>query len=323
MRTLTLRPRLTNEETAELAGEFLSDKHFSILLDEDADVFRADGTPLLHFRKRQIRETDAAVALKALYDAATEYCNRGIAAGKAGNHDLARERLKQSKALMTDGKEDSVRFPYLKQDGTVSKTNMAITVPSGIVGAFDRQPRFPYCRLTKFTADHPERVLAAMPFIQQVNEVFKTNSPERYAAQAAVCARTHPDYIFRDTVFSTITVNKNWRTAAHRDAGDLKSGFGVLSVLSEGRYEGGYFVIPRFGVAVNLTHRDVILADVHEWHGNTELKGISKYWTRLSTVFYFRSKLVACKSLKEEFEIAKKRVQGGKMYPDFEGEFPA
>ncbi len=318
MKNLVLEPYLTDEEADALAGEFLDDSHYDLLVEQDVDVFRPDGTALLHFRRNRVPQSAAGPAFSALLNAATNYGNRGIAAGKLKYHRKDTGRC----GVIPIADDDDVRYKYEKKDGTISKTNHAVTVPSGIIGAFDRNPRFPYCRLTEFTAKYPEKIAAAMPYIRAVNEVFRTESPQRYANQLAACNRTHPDYIFPGTVFSTITVNKNWRTATHQDAGDLRSGFGVLSVLSEGRYDGGYFVIPKYRVAVNMRHTDVLLVDVHEWHGNTRLAGISKFWTRLSTVHYFRSKMVGCKGLAEELEIAKRRVEGTSMYADYDGDFP-
>jgi hypothetical protein len=43
------------------------------------------------------------------------------------------------------------------------------------------------------------------------------------------------DFIIKDTAFSTVTVNKNFRTAGHYDNGDLKEGFGNLGVISQRR----------------------------------------------------------------------------------------
>lgn len=317
MKSLMVEPVLTDEQAAELAGEFVGQSHYHTLIDSDADIFRPDGSALLHFRRNRVAAGHANDAFKALYEAATEYGNRGIAAGKLKYHTD-----RSTGYPRTVASQDDVRFQYIKRDGTMSKTNKAMTVPSGIIGAFDRVPRFPYCRLSKYTTDYPERIAASLPFIRDVDAVFRSESPDRYAAQMAQVERTHPDYVFPGTAFTTITVNRNWRTACHQDAGDLRSGFGVLSVLSEGRYSGGYFVIPKYGIAVDMQHRDVPLVDVHEWHGNTELVGVSKYWTRLSTVFYFRSKIVGCRSLAEELEIAKNRTEGMPMYADFKGEFP-
>jgi hypothetical protein len=322
MKQLAVKPVMSDEAAEALAGTFLGEDSYTVLIDRDADVFReTDGTPLLHFRRRQIAENDAQRAFKILLKAAAEGGNRGTAAGKMSELGI---KPGDKVGYQTVGAiHGETRFFPLKQDGTLSKRSFALQVPSSVVGALERSsPALPYCRLTSFTAKYRRELEAAGPFIRRVSAVFAENSPDRYAAQLEQCNRTHPDYIFKGTAFSTITVNRNWRTAIHTDNGDLRSGFGVLSVLSEGRYTGCLFVIPKYGVAVDMRHGDVLLADVHEYHGNTPLVGQSRYHTRLSCVFYFRRRIVACRGLEEEREIAKRRVDGQALFADFDGEFP-
>jgi hypothetical protein len=316
-------PLLSEEQTANLAGDFLDDSYIHHLIEEDTDAFKEDGSPLVMFRKRQVPERHAGVALKALYHAATEYGNRGVAAGKLKYHAYGKNSKESRGKKLVNVGDDDIRAFYMKEDGTISKTVTAMTVPSGIIGAYDRHVRFPYCRLTKFTMEHPEKIIQALPFIQSVNEVFKRNLPDRYGIQLGYCQKTHSNYVFPNTAFTTVTVNRNWRTAVHTDAQDLKAGFGVLSVLTEGRYKGGIYTLPRYGVGVNMQQGDVLLTDVHEYHGNTEIVPTTKYWTRLSFVFYYRTRVLGCKSLEEEREIAKRRKEGTSLYPDFGGVFPA
>ena len=112
------------------------------------------------------------------------------------------------------------------------------------------------------------------------------------------------DFIIKDTAFTTVTVNKNFRTAAHKDAGDLKEGFGNLGVISRGKYDGFYTVLPKYGVGLNIGHGDVALFDVHEVHGNTEPKKIT-YFERISVVCYYREKMIYCGTKQYELDRAK------------------
>lgn len=50
---------------------------------------------------------------------------------------------------------------------------------------------------------------------------------------------------------------------------------------------------------------DVLLADVHEWHGNTPLVPTRWPYERISFVFYYRAKMLECGSAAEELERAK------------------
>ena len=83
--------------------------------------------------------------------------------------------------------------------------------------------------------------------------------------------KTNPDFYIKGTVFTTITINKNFRTAIHTDKGDLKEGFGNLVVCEEGKYKGGYSGFPQFGIAFDVRQGDFLAMDVHEWHCNTEI----------------------------------------------------
>ena len=119
---------------------------------------------------------------------------------------------------------------------------------------------------------------------------------------------TNKDFIIENTTFTTVTVNKNYRTACHYDAGDYKKGFGNLGVLRQGNYSGGYTVIPKYGIGIDLYDGDVALFDVHELHGNTEIKrkAISE---RISVVCYYRENMIFCGSKEYELERAKKGLK--------------
>lgn len=205
---------------------------------------------------------------------------------------------------------DGTRLRPMKQDGTVSNTNYAQAVHSGIIGFYDRYPRIPYCRLTAFNLYQPEKFQAAMPLIRAIDEAFKKNVPGRYAAQLKVVKQTSPDFVIHKTAFTTITVNKNWVTALHKDKGDLTEGFGVMTALRAGHYSGCYLCFPKYRVAVDMRTRSLLLADVHEWHGNTPLIGIEGAFERISLVCYYRQGMVSCGSAAEELARAKKIRMG-------------
>ena len=191
------------------------------------------------------------------------------------------------------------RFVPLKRDGTLSNSPKSKNVDSSIIGYADRYPRIPYCRQTAFTEKNFDIYKNALPYIQSISKVFEEALPERWANQKAQWDKTSKDFRIHDTVFTTITVNKNFRTASHYDRGDLKEGFGNLAVLQTGNYEGGYTVIPKYGVAVDVRTCDIALFDVHELHGNTEIKSTQPY-ERISVICYYREKMIDCGTAEEE-----------------------
>lgn len=319
---------LSDAEADSLAGKLLTDDYpwYEWLVDdEDATILKPDGTPLVIYRANALPVKVCEAAYKALRKAATPTDNRGMAAGEL-KAELARDAdalAETTTARITDTKMSKrpagiqhkfYRQP-IKHDGTLSKTHYANKiVKSGIIGYFDRYVRIPYCRTTAFNMAEPEKWKAALPFVRAVAGVFEREAPERYAKQLAMIQRTHPDFTIHGTPFTTITVNKNWQTAVHKDAGDYPEGFGVMAALQAGNYTGGNLVFPKYRVGVNMRTRGVCLADVHEWHGNTPIHGVAGLYERISTVMYYRENMWRCGSAAEELERAKNRKLGDPLY---------
>lgn len=181
----------------------------------------------------------------------------------------------------------------------ISGTTYATVVNSGIAGFFDRYPRYPYGRVCSYNSKNPELFELAYPYFHKLDKFFKELLPKRYSVQKSYADRL--DNRFRvagDTVFTTITINKNFRTAAHRDAGDLADGFSNLGVVTNGKdYRGGYLVLPEFRVAINIRPGDQLLIANHTAiHGNTEILPPSddccmSCVERMSIVCYFRENM--------------------------------
>jgi len=191
---------------------------------------------------------------------------------------------------------------------------------SSVLGYFEKTPFMGLpCRLTSYTQLYFNQYKNGTPYIEKIDELFKKLVPDRYKIQHER-AKGNPAFQIADTSFSSVTINRNFRTGLHQDAGDLREGFGNLSVIERGKYSGGYTIFPRYKVGINLRTGDFVAMDVHEWHCNTEMKedseskkfnssipeiyrndketgtqGIDKLYSRLSFVCYLREKLADCK----------------------------
>lgn len=116
--------------------------------------------------------------------------------------------------------------------------------------------------------------------------------PERHAAQRDRAAATIAN--IEGTAFSTVTVNYDFRTALHQDAGDFRDGFGCLCVLHRPREPqgaGGELLFPEFRVGVRLRSNDALFFDTHQWHCNAPLPDEPDVH-RMSLVCYLREKMV-------------------------------
>ena len=275
-------------------GQFVEANSFDTLISDDADVLKPDGSVLLKYRLGVVPLNTVDEVRPFFRKAATPTNNRGIAAGIIRNNESM---------TRTVAKQSLTRYTPKTKAGYISNTNYGKEVNSGVIGYMDGvNPRFPYCRLTAFNLNHPTMFRSVLPFIHAVDGHFKATMPERYSAQQSVVEQTHADFHISGTSFTTVTVNKNFRTAVHKDEGDLRAGFGVMSVLRRGTYEGCFLCFPKYRVAVDMKSGAVLLADVHEWHGNTPLVGTDGNYERISLVFYYREKMRECGSATEELE---------------------
>ncbi len=285
MKLITLSEKLdTNFE-----GIKAEETDYDLLLDEDAKILKPDGSLLCILLKRAIRPDVMKSAWPVIDKIAVVSKNRGVASGEE-------------------------KTPYVRADGVISNTNVAESVNSGILGFFERTARFPYCRACSWNLENPDKWAALVPVVKEVDTLFKLHAPERYKAQAKVAAKSHKDFLIPGTHFSTLTLNKNFRTAYHRDAGNLKEGISCMSVTRAGKWSGANLVFPAFRVAVKLDSLDLIIFDPHEVHGNTRLLKLSEDAVRCSIVYYFREKIQHCMSAAEEQQTVKSRKQGEQLF---------
>lgn len=207
------------------------------------------------------------------------------------------DKLDELKAMSKDA---AATHASTIKKGFISDTTYANQVLSGIAGFYDRYPRIPYGRATSYTRDNFELYEKCYPFMVKLSEKFSELLPRRYSAQKKCADLLDPKFRVagEKTPFTTITVNKNFRTAAHRDAGDLSEGFSNLTVVANDKeWEGGLLVLPEFRVAVNIRPGDLLLINNHQGiHGNTEIippagKTIEEM-ERISLVCYFRENML-------------------------------
>ena len=285
------------------------------LINEDYDVYgiEADGSKklLAKFRKSVLPKETVQIGWDSFRTLAMPGRNRGAAAGPI---DLNSPYWKKRKPIKTD--KWSTWYEEKGKEGKMRVNNL---VASGVIGFYEETPFMKAaCRMTVYTRGYLHLFLHGLPFIQSIDKQFKKLVPKEHKRQLDIVS-SKPDYQIPGTAFSTVTVNLNFRTAVHKDAGDFKGGFGNLSVIEWGRYKGGYTLFPRFGIAFDVRTADFIAMDVHEWHCNTPmyespedkaynktlpdirardpttgLQGSEELFQRLTFVCYFREKIQGC-----------------------------
>jgi hypothetical protein len=283
--------KLAQNNDKDWSKIFMDDSQYDVLYDEDVSIVKENGEPLLVLIKNAIPKELAGEAWGVLKNVNLQTYNRGDAAG----------------VKITN---------FINRDGTASNTTQVPRgweVLSGIVGYFERTSRQPYCRSCAWNKANPEKFAKMVPTLQHVSDLFKKHVPERFKIQKSFCDKTHPDYVIPGTVYTTLTVNKTFRTAAHKDVGDLSEGFSNMFVIKQGAIKGGHLVLPAYRIAVKLDNLDFVMFDAHEFHGNTQIiEGPGG--VRCSVVCYYRTKMTQCLSSREEFERVKNRRLGEKLF---------
>ena len=317
-RKLIIEKIMSDEDVCKLRGEWVDDSYVKLpVIRENTDVYYKDDNCdlklLLKFRKNCIKNSLIKIGWDSYKDLAKPSRGRGASAGPINPESVywKKRNLAQTSKWSTS---------YLKSDGEVSKMKVNNQVASNPIGYWSSQKNFCElpCRLTHFTRVNYNKYNEGLPFIQKIDEMFKKLIPDAHTKQLER-ADLKPHLKIPETSFSTITINRNFRTALHQDAGDFKQGFGNLTVIERGKYHGGHTCFPQFGVAVDARSGDFLAMDVHQWHSNTPIYetkedkeyndtldwvfkdnpkvgtvGLDKKYTRLTFVCYLREKIIEC-----------------------------
>jgi hypothetical protein len=318
MKPIIVKKIITDATMNKKEGRFFNEKDFKTIIVDDCDVYTIDEQKnkklLLKFRKSVIKPALCCKAYEALEkEAQKKHNNRGSAGGLLNTKKLPNYVKKIT------GKS-RFRSYYKGTDGKIKKDHISNYVSSGIIGYFDRYDRNVFrksngkktskksipgipCRTTKFTKEQVAKWKHSLPLIKRTDSLFKTLVPRRHKIQLSRMNKTSTFQI-ENTAFSTITINFNYRTALHKDRGDLEEGFGNLIVLEKNKcvsasddYKGGLMGFPQYGIAVNVRNGDFLAMDVHEWHCNTKIKPTHKgklNYGRLSMVCYLRKNMIKC-----------------------------
>jgi hypothetical protein len=339
-------------------------KHPIVKSDTDVYYLDEDNNEklLLKFRKRVISDKLIDIGWKSYKDLAKASRGRGASAGpiNSDSHYWKKRRLvktnkwstgyltpkgnemydsyseksledllklctEKSIKLKEGSEKEDIIIALVTKDGGVSKMKVNNQVASNPIGYYEGAKNFADlpCRLTHFTRTNFEKYNEGLKFIQRIDKLFQRLIPDAHQRQLER-ADTKPHLKIPKTSFSTITINRNFRTALHRDAGDFKGGFGNLTVIERGKYHGGYTVFPQFGIGIDLRNNDFVAMDVHQWHSNTPIyeteedkafnetleddyhdnpdvgtEGLYKKYTRLSFVCYLREKIANCPNKEE------------------------
>ena len=218
--------------------------------------------------------------------------------------------LKNKKHLLFSYHHDAINndkfFPLLEKNYNnyvLTSTNRGIAagqkkklIQTGILGYFDQLNPYQKLRLkgtnragrtTKYLLKYPKQWQETISLYQDIDKIYKRIAPKYYYEQKKEYYKINKNLRIPKTNFTTITVNRNWRTATHTDKGDLTKGLSCIVCIGNKDYTGGYLGFPKQKVLVKMRPGDVIFMDAHQPHCNTEVD-FGKKGVRFSLVCYIR-----------------------------------
>ena len=292
------------------AGEYYDIEHYDKIIKDSSYGYKENGEILFCLVKNNIpkeEREDFKNVIRMVCRAKTK--NRGSSAGPC---DLRHFPEKAVALCNKDGVEYTDGRPrfsvYFKdKDGKVVKRCQSNQARSGVAGYFDEVAGMP-CRKVGWSANNKKKHIKLIELAKHIEKGHKQyclDSYEYHKKRASGCPQ---DLLFKDTIYSTMTLNYDFRTATHKDSGDLKEGLSTLTIMEDelNNYSGFYLGLPEYKICFDLRDGDTIYFDAHEFHSNTEFKVLSdklkvddltnnNFAGRMSIVCYLRERLDSCK----------------------------
>ena len=303
----------TTEKYSKVAkietGEYFPIDYYDKIIDNTEYGYKEDGSLLFCLVKNNIKEDKR----KKYKDAMRSNCraltkNRGASAGPVDLKQFPKKAVsfcdRNGKEFPNDKKRYSVHFK--DEEGVMIKRCQSNSARSGVAGFFDPVAGFP-CRKVGWSNKNPLKHKVLEELAIEIEEGHKKYCPESYEFHLEQSGRVNKEYLFKDSIYSTMTLNYDFRTATHRDSGDLQGGLSTLTILEEieNNYTGFYLGLPEYKICFNVKDGDTLYFDAHELHANTEYEVLSDnlpinkltekpYAGRMSIVCYLRNRLHTC-----------------------------
>lgn len=291
----------TDDELNDKLADFVEKNDIDHYVNDTHIGYDENGEILFYYIKNFFNTDEIDVIMPTIEKASTFIVSlgRGHAAGK----------LDMSQPLWAKGlknvelKENNYHNKYTLNPEGISNRKYKLNNPvhSNLVGYYEKPlvnfkktiKTQPKCRQTQFTARHKEIYSKIIPYMERISGEMADSLPHHYGKQNQFIQK-HRERI-GNSCYSTITINKNFRTAIHIDKGDFKDGIGTITTA--GDFEGGEFCLVDYKVAINLKPNDLLFVNVHKHHGNLPFEG-----TRYSMVSYVRENIKKC-GLKYDYRV--------------------
>lgn len=271
-----------------ILGQRAHDGDFDRIVNRDEMLVDANGRVVFQFIKGALRLSwETRTAWVGIETTARPSVSRRDAAGPLSVEKFRRhERFRDVESIEPINAVGTTGHVRMKT-GYVLRQPMSNPVRSYLAGyGVDRFSNM--ARENTLTHNYPERWTACLPMVRGIDAVLRAAMPSVHERMRERCA-LHPTWTIEGTALSSVTVNVNYESHYHRDAGDFKDGYSALTVVEWEEYKGGLYVLPEHRVAVDVRDGDVLLSQSHvDVHGNTAITGPGR---RYSFVCYLKHAL--------------------------------
>jgi hypothetical protein len=291
------------------AGEFYDKSHYNKIINESQYGFNENGDILFCLIKGAIK-TENRIKYKDIIRSCckSKTKNRGASAGPVDLRYFPKKAVELCDKNGNPFKDGKERYSVFYKDATGKVVNRCQSnqVRSGVAGYFDAVAGLP-CRKVGWSNNNPLKHEALVELAKEIEHNHKTYCNTSYNYHRKKADEVPENLLFKDTIYSTMTLNYDFRTASHKDKGDLEGGLSTLTIFEDelNNYEDFYIGLPEYKIAFDVRDGDTLIFNAHEYHANTEFKVLSEklklddltdnnYAGRMSVVCYMRNKLNKC-----------------------------
>ena len=287
-----------------LAHDF-NDKDYK-LVNEDTTIFDENNEILAILIKNKITDHEYLLDLYKTFrnDMNTIYSNRGASAGLI---DRSKIKVPNNVRHLVKIEKNAWRFQYIGKNGLPTKRNLSNPSRSRIIGYTDSQD------IQKFSNGNEDFIIRAKKskisrtnknwtivykLVHLIEEEFKKRLPVEFDRQKK-CSEKIKSYCIDNSIYSTITINNNFKTYLHTDDNNFDNGYGCLMIDEQNgiRHNGFNLLFPRYELSIDMKKGDILFFKSKEYHCNTHYEATENY-ERTSYVFYLRKKLLDVLDLK-------------------------
>lgn len=164
-----------------------------------------------------------------------------------------------------------------------------------------------YCSTAVFAKSNPKEHSIVCNFGENLSKLYEKYVPEIYKQhQEIVFDKVKPQWVIKNSVFTSGIINKNNQLNYHFDRGNFKNVYSNMIAFKKNML-GGHLSIPEYEVGLEISDSSVTLFDGQKiLHGVTPLKFLSEDSYRYTLVYYSLEQMWKCETPQQELARVKK-----------------